>query len=54
MTIPPEEENNGKIRQEKREKRRAARASRMAQHGKKLATIYRDAALKRAREGKKE
>jgi len=52
MTIPPEEENNGKIRQEKREKRRAARASRMAQHGKKLA--YHDAALKRAREGKKE
>ncbi len=50
MADSPEEESCEKIRQEKREKRLAARASKMAQHGKKLASIYRDAALKRARE----
>ena len=50
MTASHQNENEEKLRQERREKRRAAKLSKMAQHGKKLATIYRDAALKRTRE----
>ena len=34
-------------KQERREKRRAAREAKMAKHGKGLATVYRDAVMKR-------
>ncbi|MCL0070818.1 hypothetical protein M1N44_03480 [Dehalococcoidia bacterium] len=38
-----------KTRQERREERQRKRRQRMAQHGKGLARIYRDAILKRGR-----
>ncbi|MCL0058459.1 hypothetical protein M1O47_02050 [Dehalococcoidia bacterium] len=38
-----------KTRQERREERQRKRRQRMAQHGKGLARIYRDAILKRRR-----
>jgi hypothetical protein len=41
-------------RQERREKRRAAREARMQKHGKGLASVYRDAVLKRSKAGKKD
>ena len=39
-------------KQERREKRRAAKEAKMAKHGKGLASIYRDAVLKRLGLGK--
>jgi len=39
-------------KQERREKRRAAKEAKMAKHGKGLASIYRDAILKRLGLGK--
>jgi hypothetical protein len=39
-------------KQERREKRRAAKESKMAKHGKGIALMYRDAILKRLRLGK--
>jgi len=41
-----------KTRQERREERRLKRRRKMAQHGKGLARIYRDAVLKRLRRKK--
>jgi hypothetical protein len=38
--------------QERREKRRAAKEAKMAKHGKGLASVYRDAVLKRLGLGK--
>lgn len=41
-------------KQERREKRRAAKEAKMQKHGKSLAAIYRDAVLKRLKTGKSE
>ncbi len=42
-----------KTRQERREERKLKKHNKMRQHGKGLAKIYRDAALKRLRKKKK-
>ncbi|MEK7354332.1 MAG: hypothetical protein AABZ77_07500 [Chloroflexota bacterium] len=46
------EDNNMETKQERREKKLKKKKERIAQHGKGLATIYKEAVLKRLRRGK--
>ncbi len=46
------EDNNMETKQERREKKLKKKKERVQQHGKGLATIYKEAVLKRAGQGK--